>query len=81
MVLDTSKERRRDSYSFESEKDLRAFFAQTIQKKEIKSIISKVKKKFVPRTNSSPAEAKLQLLKKCEVALVKKMRDGLGVEI
>ena len=74
------KERRRDSYAFESEKDLLAFFSNSLSKQVIKETIKRVKKVFILRDDNTHGEKKLQMIKKCEAELVRLTRSNFGVE-
>ncbi len=70
--------KRQNQYAFTSQRDLIAFFADTLQKKTIKETIRNTKKKFKIRSDVSRELNRLQLLKKCEWELVRLSKELLA---
>jgi hypothetical protein len=69
----TMQERRNPMYTFTSERDLVRFFSQTLGRREVLAILEQVKADFVGRKGVPEEEQHLQMLKKCEVALVRQV--------
>ena len=71
-------ERRTDRYTFTSLKGLMRYFSTWMDEEEIQEIVDGSKTGFKLRTGSSKEETNLQLIKKCEYALVRMLRKGMG---
>jgi len=71
-------ERRSGKFTFQSEKDIIAFFSGMLPKDEVVQIVKNTKKEFKKRKESNWREVKLEKLKKCELnllAIVKSMGE------
>lgn len=69
-------ERRTDSYTFTNMKGLVRYFSSWLEEEDIDEVIKNSKVGFQVRTGSDSDETKLQLIKKCEYALVRILRRG-----
>lgn len=69
-------ERRTDSYTFTNMKGLVRYFSTWLDEEDIDEVIENSKVGFTVRTNCDNNETKLQLIKKCEYALVRILRKG-----
>jgi hypothetical protein len=73
-VAAAGPDRRDSNYAFTSERELVQFFSSSLPRPVIRKVIAETKKRFVARTPLDRPGIKLQLLKKCEVALVRLAR-------
>ncbi len=69
-------ERRTDNYTFPTMKGLVRYFATWLDEEDIADVIENAKTGFVVRTGCDAHETKLQMIKKCEYALVRILRKG-----
>lgn len=69
-------ERRTDTYTFTSMKGLVRYFTTWLDKEEISEVIENSKIGFTVRAGCDAEETKLQMIKKCEYALVRILRKG-----
>jgi hypothetical protein len=69
-------ERRTDNYTFTSMKGLVRYFKTWLEEEEIAAVIEDSKNGFIVRKGCGPEETKLQMIKKCEYALVRILRKG-----
>ncbi|MBW8889137.1 MAG: hypothetical protein JF616_15390 [Fibrobacteres bacterium] len=69
-------ERRTDNYTFTNLKGLIRYFSSWLEDEEIDEVIENSKVGFQVRTGCSAEETKLQMIKKCEYALVRILRRG-----
>jgi hypothetical protein len=69
-------ERRTDNYTFVSMKGLVRYFTTWLDEEEIADVIENSKAGFVVRSGCDTEETKLQMIKKCEYALVRILRKG-----
>ena len=69
-------ERRTDNYTFTNLKGLMRYFSSWLDDEDIDAVIQKAKVGFMVREGCGPEETKLQLIKKCEYALVRILRQG-----
>jgi hypothetical protein len=69
-------DRRTDNYTFTSIKGLSRYFESFLDEEEIEEVIENAKIGFLIRGETSNEETKLQLIKKCEYALVRILRKG-----
>ena len=69
-------ERRTDNYTFTNMKGLIRYFSTWLDEEDIDEVIETSKVGFAVRTGSSNDDTKLQLIKKCEYALVRILRKG-----
>jgi hypothetical protein len=69
-------ERRTDNYTFTSMKGLVRYFTTWLDEEEISEVIENSKTGFIVRKGCGPEETKLQMIKKCEYALVRILRKG-----
>ena len=69
-------ERRTDNYTFTNLKGLIRYFSSWLEDEEIDEVIEKSKTGFTVRTGCSTEETKMQMIKKCEYALVRILRRG-----
>lgn len=69
-------ERRTDNYTFTSMKGLVRYFTTWLEKEEISEVIENAKIGFTVRKGCGADETKLQMIKKCEYALVRILRQG-----
>lgn len=69
-------ERRTDNYTFTQMKGLVRYFSTWLEKEDIEQVIEDSKVGFVVRAGATPEETKLQMIKKCEYALVRILRRG-----
>jgi hypothetical protein len=69
-------ERRTDSYTFTSMKGLIRYFTTWLDEEDISQVIEDSKTGFIIRTGCDADETKLQMIKKCEYALVRILRKG-----
>ena len=69
-------ERRTDNYTFTSMKGLVRYFSSWLEEEDIEEVIENSKVGFRPRTGCDNDETKLQMIKKCEYALVRILRRG-----
>jgi len=69
-------ERRTDNYTFTNIKGLVRYFSSWLEDEEIEEVIENSKIGFKVRKGSTPEETKLQMIKKCEYALVRILRRG-----
>jgi hypothetical protein len=69
-------ERRTDNYTFTNLKGLVRYFSTWLDEEDIDEVIENSKVGFVVRAGSSNEATKLQLIKKCEYALVRILRKG-----
>jgi hypothetical protein len=70
-------DRRTDSYTFTSMKGLLHYFSTWLEREEITEVVENSKTGFVRRNGSDHDETQLQMIKKCEYALVRILRKGL----
>jgi hypothetical protein len=68
-------DRRMPVYTFTTKRDLTDFFATALDHKTIRKIIDTTTKNFQKREGVTPHDSAMQLLKKCEAALVKETRN------
>ena len=68
-------ERRSLGYTFASRRALVGFFSDALAPHVIEEAVRSIETSFVPRKESSRKERKFQLLKKCELALIRKVRE------
>ena len=69
-------ERRTDNYTFINLKGLVRYFSTWLETEDIEQVIEDSKVGFVVRAGCGPEETKLQMIKKCEYALVRILRKG-----
>ncbi len=69
-------ERRTDNYTFTNLKGLIRYFSSWLDEEEIDEVIQRSKVGFKVRASCSGEETKLQMIKKCEYALVRILRRG-----
>lgn len=69
-------ERRTDNYTFTNLKGLIRYFSSWLEEEEIDAVIENSKTGFKIRAGCGPEETKLQMIKKCEYALVRILRRG-----
>lgn len=69
-------ERRTDNYTFVNMKGLIRYFSSWLEAEEIEAVIENSKTAFRVRAGCGPDETKLQMIKKCEYALVRILRRG-----
>ena len=69
-------ERRTDNYTFVNMKGLIRYFSSWLEAEEIEEVIESSKTTFKVRSGCGPEETKLQMIKKCEYALVRILRRG-----
>ena len=69
-------ERRTENYTFTSMKGLVRYFTTWLDKEEISEVIENSKIGFTVRKGCDADETKLQMIKKCEYALVRILRQG-----
>jgi hypothetical protein len=69
-------ERRTDNYTFTNMKGLVRYFSTWLDEEDIDEVIQASKSGFTIRTGSGKEETKLQMIKKCEYALVRILRRG-----
>ena len=69
-------ERRTDNYTFTNLKGLIRYFSTWLETEDIEQVIEDSKVGFVVRSGCGPEETKLQMIKKCEYALVRILRKG-----
>jgi len=69
-------ERRTDNYTFTNLKGLVRYFSSWLEDEEIEEVIENSKIGFKVRRGCGPEETKLQMIKKCEYALVRILRRG-----
>ncbi len=72
----TLDERRTSNYTFTSMKGLSHYFSSWLEEEEVHQVIENAKVGFTIRDGISNEETKLQMIKKCEYALVRIMRKG-----
>jgi hypothetical protein len=70
-------ERRKNVFTFTTERAFIRFFSTIMSEKEIKNFMDKEKARFVPRQDYSAHANKLQFLKKCENKLMRRLREAL----
>ncbi|GEM_PF-1925149 len=68
--------RRTENYTFTSLKGLTRYFSSWLDEEDIEEVIESAKVGFQIRTGTANAVTKLQLIKKCEYALVRILRKG-----
>jgi hypothetical protein len=71
-------ERRTDNYTFTNMKGLVRYFSTWLDEEDIDEVIRGSKVGFTVRTDCDKDETKLQMIKKCEYALVRILRRGPG---
>jgi hypothetical protein len=69
-------ERRTDNYTFTNMKGLVRYFSTWLEVDDIDDVIRNSKVGFTQRTGCDAGETKLQMIKKCEYALVRILRRG-----
>ncbi|MEO6098311.1 MAG: hypothetical protein ABIW76_22615 [Fibrobacteria bacterium] len=69
-------ERRTDNYTFTNLKGLVRYFSTWLDKDDIDEVIQASKVGFTSRTGCDNEVTKLQMIKKCEYALVRILRRG-----
>jgi len=69
-------DRRTDNYTFTNLKGLIRYFSSWLEDEEIEEVIENSKQGFQIRTGCDAEETKLQMIKKCEYALVRILRRG-----
>jgi hypothetical protein len=69
-------ERRTDNYTFTTLKGLVRYFSTWLEEEDIDEVIQGSKAGFTIRAGCDSGETKLQLIKKCEYALVRILRKG-----
>jgi hypothetical protein len=69
-------ERRTDNYTFTNLKGLVRYFSTWLDEEDIDEVVKNSKQGFTVRAGCDNEETKLQLLKKCEYALVRILRKG-----
>jgi hypothetical protein len=69
-------ERRTDNYTFTHLKGLIRYFSSWLDGEEIQEVIENSKIGFTVRAGCDAEETKLQMIKKCEYALVRILRRG-----
>jgi hypothetical protein len=69
-------ERRTDNYTFTNLKGLVRYFSTWLEEEDIDEVVKNSKQGFTVRAGCDNEETKLQLLKKCEYALVRILRKG-----
>lgn len=69
-------ERRTDNYTFTNMKGLVRYFSTWLDEEDIGEVIENSKVGFTVRAGCDANETKLQMIKKCEYALVRILRKG-----
>jgi hypothetical protein len=69
-------ERRTDNYTFTNMKGLVRYFSTWLDEEDIDEVIRASKVGFTVRSGCGNEETKLQMIKKCEYALVRILRRG-----
>ena len=69
-------ERRTDNYTFTNMKGLVRYFSTWLDEEDIDEVIQSSKSGFTVRAGCGKEETKLQMIKKCEYALVRILRRG-----
>lgn len=69
-------ERRTDNYTFTNLKGLVRYFSNWLEEEDIDEVVKNSKQGFTVRIGCDNEVTKLQLLKKCEYALVRILRKG-----
>jgi hypothetical protein len=69
-------ERRTDNYTFTNMKGLVRYFSTWLEEDDIDEVIRNSKEGFKVRVGCGNDETKLQMIKKCEYALVRILRSG-----
>jgi hypothetical protein len=69
-------ERRTDNYTFTNMKGLVRYFSNWLDEDDIEEVIRASKVGFTVRSGCGNEETKLQMIKKCEYALVRILRRG-----
>jgi hypothetical protein len=69
-------ERRTDHYTFTNMKGLIRYFSTWLDEEDIQQVIENSKEGFIVRSGCGPEETRLQMIKKCEYALVRILRRG-----
>ena len=69
-------ERRTDNYTFTNMKGLVRYFSTWLDEEDIEEVIESSKSGFTVRTGCDNSDTKLQMIKKCEYALVRILRRG-----
>lgn len=69
-------ERRTDNYTFLNMKGLVRYFSTWLDEEDIDEVIQASKTGFTVRAGCDNEETKLQMIKKCEYALVRILRRG-----
>lgn len=69
-------ERRTDNYTFTNMKGLVRYFSTWLDEEDIDEVIQASKSGFTIRVGCDKEETKLQMIKKCEYALVRILRRG-----
>ncbi len=70
------QERRTSNYTFRSLDDLTKFFSGLLATEAVSSVVDEAKSRFIVRAGVSRNETKLQLIRKCEVMLLKSMKNS-----
>jgi hypothetical protein len=68
------EERRTDRYTFTSRKALDRYFSAWVDEDEIEEVVEAARIGFIVRKGCDEALTRLQFLKKCEYALVRRIR-------
>jgi hypothetical protein len=71
-------ERRTERYTFTSMKALMRYFSSWMDQEDIQEVIDGSKTGFTIRGGCDKQETGLQMIKKCEYALVRMLRKGMG---
>jgi hypothetical protein len=69
-------ERRTDNYTFTNLKGMVRYFSTWLDEEDIDEVIQSSKSGFTVRAGCDKKETKLQMIKKCEYALVRILRRG-----
>ena len=69
-------ERGTDNYTFTNMKGLDRYFSTWLEEEDIDEVILSSKSGFTVRSGCDKEETKLQMIKKCEYALVRILRRG-----
>ncbi len=73
---DVSSDNRSQIYAFSKLSELKKYFGQFYPIDEINDVIENSKVNFKIRKNTSKKETQLQFIRKCEVALMTKLRQS-----
>jgi hypothetical protein len=70
------EERRTDRYTFTSRKALDRYFSAWVDEEDIEEVVEAARIGFVVRQGCDEELTRLQFLKKCEYALVRRIRNA-----